>query len=264
MATRDVRYRSVSGVDPNLLALDHYRPVRPSGCGPAPIVVYVHGGGFSVGDKGNKITDKAKVFTAEGWAFVSVNYRLSTDASVRYPTHEQDVATAIAWIRSHAASFDGDPTRILLIGHSSGAFLVSLLSTDTSFLTGAGVPLASVRCTAALDTEYDVSDQVAQGGSQERLYRNAFGDDPATWAVGSPMNHTAVGAARPRFLVYTRGASRRIAQARAFGSALGAGGTSASVLDVSPLDHEEVNARVGAPGDSLVTPALLSFFRSCV
>ena len=104
---------------------------------------------------------------------------------------------------------------------------------------------------------------MAQGGAQEQLYRNAFGDDPATWSEGSPIEHTAAGTDRPSFLVVTRGAARRVAQARAFVDALDTGGTDATLLDVSPMTHEEVNAAVGASGDTTVTPAVMAFLRSC-
>lgn len=269
-ATEGVPYKRVAGVDPNLLSLDYHRPTRPRGCGPAPIVVYVHGGGFRFGDRANKVADKVDLFTGEGWVFATVNYRLSPQSpndrpgQVRYPTHEQDVSAAIAWLADHAATFGGDPSRILLVGHSSGAFLVSLISTDASFLADAGLDTGDVRCTVSLDTEYDVTAQVAQGGSQEILYRNAFGGDPATWSEGSPVEHTASGAPRPRFLIFTRGTSGRRAQARAFASALDRGGTPASVVDVSPLDHEAVNQVVGAADDTEVTPLITAFLRACV
>lgn len=268
-ATRDVPYQQVAGVAPSLLSLDFYKPIRPAGCGPAPIVFYVHGGGFMNGDKSNKINDKVKLFTGEGWVFASVNYRLSpsppnnSPGQVRYPTHEQDVAAALAWLKGHSSQLGGDPTHIFLVGHSSGAFLVSLLSTDTGFLTSAGLSTANVRCTASLDTEYDIASQIAQGGSQEALYRNAFGNAPATWAVGSPMKHTNPEKVRPKFLVVTRGLPRRTAQAKAFANALVKAGTPASFVDVSPLNHEHVNAAVGAPGDTKVTPPLMTFLRSC-
>lgn len=267
-ATKDVRYKQVSGVDPDLLSLDHYVPTRSAGCGPAPLVVYVHGGGFRRGDKANKVDDKVELFNNEGWVFASVNYRLSPSSTsdpsrVRYPTHEQDVAAALAWLKDHASALGADPHRILLMGHSSGAFIASLVSTDTSFLTGAGVSAGDVSCTASLDTEYDVANQIAQGGTQEALYRNAFGSDPAVWSNGSPVNHTAGGQARPSFLIFTRGAARRIADARDFNAALIAGGTPSSIIDVSPLDHESVNEAVGRAGDTKVTPPLMDFFRSC-
>lgn len=208
-------------------------------------------------------------FTGEGWLFASVNYRLSASSSgdgpgpVRYPTHEQDVVEAIAWLRDHSAEVGGDPNRTFLVGHSSGAFIASLISTDTSLLAAAGLSTGNVRCTASLDTEYDVAGQIAQGGSQELLYRNAFGDDPATWAAGSPITHTAPGEPRPRFLVFTRGAARRVLRAQDFTDALRAGGTPATVIDLSPISHQEVNRAVGRPGDAAVTPALMAFFRTC-
>lgn len=269
VATRDVRYRQVAGVDPDLLSLDYYRPVRAPGCGPAPIVVYVHGGGFRIGDKARKMPDKVKLFNDEGWVFASVDYRLSPQppsaapGEVRYPTQEQDAAAAVAWLHDHASAFGGDPSRISLIGHSSGAFIVSLLGTDTSFLEQAGVHATEVPCVVSLDTEYDIRSQVAQGGPQEVLYRNAFGDDPAVWKAGSPMEHTAAGEVRPHFLIYAQGAKRRTAQAAAFAEALVEGGTPARSIDVNPLDHEGINDAVGRPGDTVVTPPLMAFLRTC-
>ena len=268
-ATKNVSYKTVAGVDPNLLSLDYYKPTRATGCGPAPIVVFVHGGGFVKGDKANKISDKVKLFTNEGWVFASVNYRLSPSSPndlpghVRYPTHEQDVVTALAWLKSHSATLGGDPNRILLVGHSSGAFLVSLVSTDTSLPAAGGLSTHNIPCTASLDTEYDIPKQIAQGGSQEALYRNAFGNDPATWVKGSPIDHTEGGTLRPKFLIFTQGAPRRTAQAQAFADALNKGGTPATLIDVSPLAHDEVNEAVGKPGDTKVTPPLMTFLRSC-
>lgn len=266
----DLAYRTVDAVDPNLLSLDLYEPVRAEACPPAPLVVYVHGGGYATGDKGNKIADKAARFTAEGWVLASVNYRLSPNppndlpGQVRYPVHQQDVAAAISWLTTNASTFDLDPSRIVLLGHSSGANLVSLLSTDTSLLTAAGVDPANIRCTTSLDTEYDAAAQVAQGVSQEALYRNALGNDPATWAAASPINHVADPGPHPDFLILTQGNPRRTNGSEAFGAALVEAGTPATVIDVNPLTHEAVNEAVGAPGDTVVTPPVLEFFRACV
>ncbi len=267
--TTTVAYASRPGVDPNLLSLDLSVPARDARCGPAPVVVYVHGGGFTSGDKANSTSDKRRLFTAQGWAFASVNYRLSTppppgQPPVRHPDHVSDVAAAVAWIRSNAAANRIDPSRVLLLGHSSGAFLVSLASTDTSHLTRAGVDPRHVRCTASLDTEYDVAARIADGGTAEAMYRNAFGDDPAVWAQGSPITHTGPGAVRPSFLVVTRGGARRVEQSADFARRLRAGGTPAQLLDAGALDHAGVNAAVGAPGDQVVTPPLLALYRSCV
>ena len=267
---RNLAYRSVAGVDPNLVSLDLSVPVRPPGCPAVPLVVYVHGGGFASGDKANQIADKVALFTGEGWAFASVNYRLSPNppnalpGQVRYPVHEQDVAAAIAWLGAQRVAYGLDTARTLLIGHSAGAYLATLVSVDPSFLAAAGVDPTTVRCAVSLDTEYDAATQVAQGGNQEVVYRNAFGDDPVVWAAGSPVNHVGGTTPDPSFLIVTRGTARRVSQAQAFATSLSSSGASASLLNVNPLSHEAVNDAVGASGDTVVTPPLLSFLRGCV
>src|SRR2546423_4790488 len=65
----DVRYAHDRGVAARMQSLDLYRPKRRPGCGPTPLVVFVHGGAFSVGDKSNRVADKVRLFTREGWAF---------------------------------------------------------------------------------------------------------------------------------------------------------------------------------------------------
>ena len=105
-------YDQIAGVDPELLSLDVYG--LPEGCGPSPVVFYVHGGAWRIGDKSTPSTrTKADWAAANGWTLVSVNYRLSTDGSgVVWPTHGEDVATAIAWTLDHADELGIDPERV--------------------------------------------------------------------------------------------------------------------------------------------------------
>lgn len=268
----DLRYARSPGTDAALQSLDLYLPTREAGCGPVPTVVYVHGGGFQVGDKANRIGDKVRLFTAQGWAFASVNHRLVGHPGAgatggTYPAAEQDVADAVAYLADHAGEHGLDPGRTMLLGHSSGAFLVALVGTDGRFLdhagSGAGVGLAGVACVAPLDATYDIAAQVARGGTEEAMYRAAFGDDPAVWAQASPVNHVAPGAGIPPFHLVTRGAAPRVAQSRALADALRAAGVPATAHVVRGLGHEEVNEAVGLPGDQVVTPPLLTFLRTC-
>ena len=103
---RDVRYRRTPGVPARDQSLDLSLPVRPAGCAASPLVVYVHGGGFRAGDKAHQIADKRALFTGAGWAFASINYRLADEstgaADGRYPAAEQDVAGALAFLRSRS------------------------------------------------------------------------------------------------------------------------------------------------------------------
>jgi acetyl esterase/lipase len=268
VAHRNLRYASSAGVAAGLQSLDLYVPVRPAGCAATPVVAYVHGGAFQNGDKANQLADKVNLFTKEGWSFASLNYRLvgnpgSGSTNGVYPAAEQDVAAGIAYLSGHAAQYGLDASRIMLLGHSSGAFLVSIVSADGSFLQASGLGLKNVRCTASLDTTYDIPTQVAGGGLNAAMYLAAFGQDPAVWAKGSPTHNVAAGKAIPSFHIVTRGARDRVAEAQAFGTELHDAGVTEDVQVVTGLDHEQVNDAVGQAGDTVVTPALMSFYRTC-
>jgi arylformamidase len=264
----NLRYAHSPGTAANMQSLDLYLPVRPAGCAPAPLVAYVHGGGFVHGDKGNQITNKVNLFNREGWGFASLNYRLVDDpgsgpTNGMYPAAEQDIGAAIAYLAGHAAQYGIDPHRLMLLGHSAGAFLVALESTDGSFVEGAGLHLDDIVCAAPLDTTYDIAAQIARGGTEEAMFRNAFGNDPAVWDRASPPHNVASGKGIPSFHIVTRGAAPRVAQSQSFGGTLRDAGVPADVQVVVGLSHEAVNDAVGQAGDTVVTPPLMHFFRAC-
>ena len=74
----------------------------PPGTKRAPLLLFVHGGGWSIGDKRTGAGVKAAHFTAQGWAFASANYRLVPQVSVEQQA--ADIAAAIAWARSNAVA----------------------------------------------------------------------------------------------------------------------------------------------------------------
>lgn len=265
----DIPYDESAPDDP-LRMLDVYPP--PTGAG-APVVVWVHGGAWALGDKRNQLADKIPFFASEGYLFVSVNYRLSpstagtpTPEAVRHPTHAEDVARAVAWVRVHAGEFGGDGARIALLGHSAGAHLVSLVATSPTLLAAHGLGPSDVRCTGSLDTEgYDVTAVLADAtGMQRAIYLNAFGSDPAVWVEASPITHVRMGAGIGAFLIARRGTAARQATANAFRDALVAAGVAAQVVDVDAYTHEGVNDAVGQPGETTLTPALRGFFSGCL
>ncbi len=271
-STRTVAYRDPvpPGVDPDLVSLDLTVPARPDPCRPVPVLVYVHGGGFAVGDKGNQVADKVRLAHREGWAFASVNYRLSPDppssdpGRVQHPTHVEDVAAAVAWLADEGAALGVDPDRIVLMGHSAGAFLVTLAGVDPSYLGAAGVEPGQVPCVVSLDTRYDPRTEAAAGGLTEVMYRNALGDDPTRWDAASPLRLVRPKQGTPDMFLVTRGEVARRTATDEMAAALRAFRIPVEVLDARPLDHAGVNAAVGQPGDTIVTPALLGFLRDCV
>ena len=257
--------------DPNLNALDLYLPDDAQPSDSRPVVVYVHGGGWRAGDKANQIARKVNLFTGAGYVFASVNYRLSPDDvtalapdRIKFPDHPHDVGEAIGWLARNVGAYGGDPTRLLLIGHSAGAHLVDLVSTDPSYVEAYGVEPWRLIGTVSLDTDAtDVTSRIAEGGPQTKaLFYNAFGS-PAenaasgSWAAASPLAFADPG--DPRLLAVTQAAvAGRVADNQAFVAALGEAPD--SVLAV-PYDHGGINDAVGDPADGAgETAAIMSFF----
>ena len=251
--------------------LDLYLPDGTAASDRLPVVVYVHGGGWRRGDKANAIGRKVALFTGAGYAFASVNYRLSPDPidpsfpadRIRFPDHPDDIGEAIGWLDRNVATYGGDPSRILLIGHSAGAHLVSLISTDPRYVTRWGVDRRHMVGTVSLDTDaYDVAAKATTGSAAGKaLFFNAFATPAenavdSTWATASPI--AFADGKDPGFLLVTQqGSPRRVAGAERMADALGSG---SSVLAV-PYDHNGINDAIGSSEDPAdETPAIMSFF----
>lgn len=247
----DVVFQEIPGIDVRFTSLD-VTHVPDASC--RPIFVYVHGGGWQGGDKRN-VASKPLAAVLEGYVFFSVNYRLAWQAP--FPAAAEDVATAIAWIRRHARQYGGDPTRIVLMGHSAGAHLVSLVATDESLLAAQGLSPADVESVVSLDTlAYELSALAdPDTGLLPEPYRTVFGDDPEDWAAASPRSHVDVGEPLPTFVLVHSGGTRPGPNARrreateSFASALRAAGAAASVHDASDKTHDQLNEEFGAAGD---------------
>jgi acetyl esterase/lipase len=100
---------------------------RPKGGGLTPVLVFVHGGGFVRGDKGDNgslmNSNLGRIAARAGFMGVVINYRLAPENM--WPAGSQDVASVVAWLKRHAAEHGGDPQHIVLCGTSAGAVHVS-------------------------------------------------------------------------------------------------------------------------------------------
>ena len=120
---RDVRY--AVGRD---LRLDVYRPIERAE--PAPVVVYIHGGGFRILSK-NTHWIMALAFARRGYVVFNIDYRLAPEHP--FPAALEDSAEALAWVAKHAAEHGGDPSRLVLAGESAGANLATSMAIATSY-----------------------------------------------------------------------------------------------------------------------------------
>lgn len=221
--------------------MDVYRPANAQN---APVIFMVHGGGWRRGDKeaAGVVNNKVEHWLPKGYIVISVGYRLVPDVT---PMGEaQDIAKALAFAQGKARSWGGDPSRFVLMGHSAGAHLVSLLTSAPSIASNAGA--GSWLGTVVLDSAaYNVVDIM-----QKRhfgLYDEAFGSDPQLWRDASPLLRLS-SAPVPMLLVCSSQRSDSCVQAQAYAEkAKSLGGR----ISVYPIDmrHGEINAQLGAPGD---------------
>jgi len=262
--TRD--YNAIAGVDHTLLSLDVY-PL-PATCGARPVLFWIHGGAWAVGDKRNNISDKARLAASYGWVLVSVNYRLSTTgAKVVWPDHGEDVAAAVGYTLDHAQEFGIDPQHVALMGHSAGGHLAAILAVDPGLLKAVHHSRDEVDCLVALDTEgYDIPAIIGSGdASSIAMIKNAFGTDSQTYRKASPNFVLAHERGRVAdALIITRGPVDRQAVAVDFADLVRANGAVATVVVADGYSHADVNTAVGVVDDTVVNVPVTHFLTSCL
>jgi acetyl esterase/lipase len=145
-AGRDIAY----GPGPRR-TLDVYVP-RKAGPGALPVLVFFYGGGWTSGRR-QDYGFAGQALAARGFVTVVPDYRLAP--ANPYPDFVQDAARAVRWAHDHAADYGGDPNRIVLAGHSAGAYLAIMLALDDDFLRAAGVDFGAVKGAAGLSGPYD-------------------------------------------------------------------------------------------------------------
>jgi arylformamidase len=226
-----------------------YWPAQ-SGNKRAPLVIFVHGGGWKRGSKDNASGSyKAPHYTGSGYAYASINYRLVPDARVE--DQAADVARSVRYLIGNAARLGFDPSRIVLMGHSAGAHLVALVGTDEQYLREEGLSFASIDGVIPIDgAAYDVAKQIADGGNfMNDTYVQAFGTDPARQRALSPIFH-ADSPNAPAFLLIHVMRKDGVAQNKALEAALRRAGTLVERREFPGTGlkgHGEINRSLGDP-----------------
>jgi acetyl esterase len=99
----------------------------PAGKGPFPAAILIHGGGFDGGSKSTNVRPLFGVLANAGFAWFSIDYRMAPE--FRFPQANEDVESAIRWVKANAATYKVDVSKIAIIGESAGGFLVNYAGT---------------------------------------------------------------------------------------------------------------------------------------
>jgi arylformamidase len=245
---RDLAY----GSDP-AQRLDVYRPTDRKASG--PILIMVHGGGWRRGDKGgtSMVGNKVRHWVEKGWVFVSINYRLVPQVT---PVQQvDDLAAALAHVQANAAKWGADAEQVVLMGHSAGAHLVALLTSDGSPAKRAGA--RPWRATVAIDSAaLDVVSIMER--RHFGLYDTAFGSDPALWRDASPIHRLTARPAAPMLLVCSSRRDDSCSAAEQYAKKARSLDGQVQVLPIA-LNHAKINADLGEGKD--YTSAVDNFFR---
>ncbi len=231
-----------------------------------PVVFWIHGGGWQAGDK-TDVQQKPQVFMEKGFVFVSTNYRLLPDVDMATIVH--DIAKSIRWVHDHIAEHGGDPKRMLVMGHSAGAQLASLICTDDRYLKAEGLTLAMIKGCVPVDGDtYDVPAIIETAETRRRVHgqqqatfghREKFGNDPAKHRDFSAVTHVARDKSIPPFLIlHVADHPDNSAQAQRLGSGLQNAGIPATVFGAKETNHTRINAELGLSDDP-ATKALFEF-----
>ena len=179
------------GQDGGSLTMDVYLPARDAG--PVPIVLVVHGGGWSGGSRSDTASE-AQALAGAGMAALNVDYRLAAPSAPGFPAQLSDLDQALSWARSHAAGLGLDPGRVGVLGLSAGGNLA--LDLGVRGLVSAVVAWSAPTDLTGFETPQQQCTSAACGplSMPYAVYRELGclpGGCPAQYAEASPSRQTA-------------------------------------------------------------------------
>jgi acetyl esterase len=245
-----------STFDGEPLRLSIYRP--PGSASRAPVLLYIHGGGWIEGDRSGHGAD-LRWFADQGWLTLGVDYALSSSTRHLWNVTQDQIGCALAWIASNAPSFGGDPSRLSLSGDSAGGNLAintAYMAANGSLKSSCGGRLPAVKAVSVLYPVVDPAgffnnDASALAGTSRGMAQAYTGGSPQQfpdrYAAISSATHispaappTLIIVGEADHLVPAEGTYRFTAQARA-------AGVDVELVAVPYADHV-FDARAGSLG----------------
>lgn len=224
----------------------------PAGDGPFPVLVFVHGGGWSSGHK-DDYAFAGQQFAGRGYLTAVPTYRLAP--AHPWPAFAEDTAAAVAALSARAAEWGGDPDHLFLAGHSAGAYNAVIVAVADRFLAGEGVRPGIIDGVAGLSGPYDFRPPYG------KMVRTAFGDAADTDDIDAT---THVDRSDPPMLLI-HGTADEVVEMRhslTLAAALTEAGVRAELRLYEGDDHAAPLVHIARPGRGPTVEDMDLFFRS--
>jgi acetyl esterase/lipase len=239
---KDLAYDDGADADPVRHRLDLYLPKGQKGF---PVLLYVHGGGWTKGSK-EAAAKLAHTLARNGIGTAATNYRLTPQ--VKHPAHARDVAKAFAWVRGHIAKYGGRPDEMFLSGHSAGGHLVALLATDPAYLTAEKLSLGDIKGVIPISGVYTL---------KTGHFKGPFGADADGLRNASPLTHVK-GKHPPFLILYADKDGKDFDKmAEEFGKAIKNGKGEAATLMVRDRTHGSIVGKMVQQDDPALQAVLV-------
>lgn len=215
--------------------LDVYRPRGTAG-GARPVVVFIYGGSWKAGDRGNFLF-VAQALASRGFVVVVPDYRGSPDH--RYPAFMEDAAAAVAWTHREASRYGGDPGGIFLMGHSAGAHIAAMVAYNERFLRAHGLGRDTIRGVVGIAGPYDFEP------TDPGILATLTGEGPASGAMPTRF----VRGGEPKTLLITGGKDKTVSPVNTHKliARLNAVGSPVRHRDFPDYSHVTILGRLAAP-----------------
>ncbi len=242
-----------------------------------PVVFFIHGGAWNAGHRNYWDTPQIEYFARMGFVSVSIDYILSPDPCDTlnqrrdiHPRHIMSVARAFNWVYNNIEQYGGDPQRIYLFGHSSGAHLALLLSTNERFLKKVGRSLSDIRAAYSSDAgPYIGPLEMLSPTSPDEYIRtlylvwvNAMGNDRSQWDDALPLKNIAPDKDIPPILLIHTNKEDRVIPNVILEEKLTENEYKIERYEVIGIDHSEMVPFIGTGRDRWrIGYKVVSFFR---
>ena len=214
---------------------------RPAGTGPFPVIVFIHGGGWVLCSLETHDNVCRHLCVGAEAIVVSVDYRLAPEH--RFPAAIDDSFAALQWVARHAASFDGDPARIVIAGDSAGGNLAAAAALRAR---DEGGPALAGQLLVYPVTDYpsDAMASYAENGegygltraNMEHYWTQYLGDSPADTPYAAPLRASDLAGLPPAFVITAQYDVLRD-EGEAYAGALQAAGVPVEVTRYDGVNH---------------------------